>query len=98
MSHEKRTFEFFVLTSRERFMATPKSNFTSPTFTPNSAACFTRVARFAASSSALAGIHPQSTHVPPRPSFSTTAVLRPSCAARIAPTYPAGPPPMKMTS
>src|ERR1043165_4336787 len=30
---------------------------------------------------------------PPMNSFSTTAVFMPSCAARIAATYPPGPPP-----
>jgi hypothetical protein len=79
-------FEFLVLTSRERFIATWKSSFTSPTVTPNSAACVTFVARLAASRSALAGMHPQSTQVPPSPSFSTTATVRPSWALRIAPT------------
>src|SRR4029078_10562886 len=43
-------------------------------------------------------MHPHRTHVPPRPSRSITAVERPSCPHRIAPTYPAGPPPMKITS
>src|SRR5215218_2044665 len=43
-------------------------------------------------------MQPQSTQVPPSPSRSTTAVLSPSWAARIAPTYPAGPPPRKITS
>src|SRR2546423_84031 len=43
-------------------------------------------------------MQPQMTHVPPSASRSTTAVLRPSWAQRIAPTYPAGPPPMKIAS
>src|SRR5688500_8321565 len=43
-------------------------------------------------------MHPQSTQVPPRPSRSTTAVERPSWPHRMAPTYPAGPPPRKITS
>src|SRR5689334_20314136 len=43
-------------------------------------------------------MHPHRTHVPPRPSRSITAVERPSCPHRIAPTYPAGPPPRKITS
>src|SRR5438270_4564004 len=43
-------------------------------------------------------MHPQRTHVPPRPSRSMTAVERPSWAHRMAPTYPAGPPPRKITS
>ena len=41
----------------------------------------------ACSSSALVGMQPQLRHVPPRTGArSTTAVLRPSCAARIAAT------------
>src|SRR5579862_3854372 len=43
-------------------------------------------------------MQPQSTQVPPKPSRSTTATASPSCAARMAPTYPAGPPPTKITS
>jgi hypothetical protein len=78
--------EFWLLTARERFIATPKSSFTSPGVTPNSGAFFIFSASKDASRSALAGMHPQSTQVPPSPSRSTTAVLRPSWAARIAPT------------
>src|SRR5690348_16206455 len=43
-------------------------------------------------------MQPQSTHVPPKPSRSTIAAESTSWAQRIAPTYPAGPPPMKITS
>ncbi len=90
--------EFCVLTARERFIATPRSSLTSPGVTPNSGAFFIFSANAAASSIALAGMHPHRTHVPPSPSRSTTAVLSPSWAQRIAPTYPAGPPPRKITS
>src|SRR5689334_21372264 len=44
-------------------------------------------------------MHPTFTHVPPSVlSISTHTVESPSCAARIAPTYPPGPPPMMTTS
>src|SRR5215207_9053324 len=43
-------------------------------------------------------MHPQLRQMPPRCSRSTTAVLNPSCAARIAVTYPPGPAPMTMMS
>src|SRR5687767_7666981 len=43
-------------------------------------------------------MQPQRTQVPPSPSRSTTATDIPSWAQRMAPTYPAGPPPMKITS
>src|SRR5216684_948 len=53
----------------------------------------------ACSSRALVGMHPQSRHVPPSAfCFSTTATLRPSCAARMAATYPPVPAPITMTS
>src|ERR1041384_4283219 len=43
-------------------------------------------------------MHPTLTQTPPSLSRSMTAVDRPSCAARIAQTYPPGPPPTMMTS
>src|SRR5688572_14845424 len=43
-------------------------------------------------------MHPQFRQMPPRCSRSTQAVFRPSCAARIAVTYPPGPPPTTMMS
>src|ERR1044071_2180885 len=43
-------------------------------------------------------MHPMLTHTPPSLSRSTTAVVRPSWAARMAQTYPAGPPPRMMMS
>src|SRR5712691_5740839 len=53
---------------------------------------------YAECSSALVGMQPMFTHTPPSFSCSTTAVLSPSCAQRMAQTYPAGPPPRTMTS
>src|SRR6185437_16328580 len=49
-------------------------------------------------SSALVGMQPQLRQMPPRCSRSTTAVFIPSCAARIAATYPPGPPPSTIRS
>src|SRR6478672_5176404 len=43
-------------------------------------------------------MQPMFTQTPPSLSRSTTAVLRPSWAARMAQTYPAGPPPITITS
>src|SRR2546430_3255055 len=47
---------------------------------------------------ALVGMQPRTTHVPPRRCFSTMAVRAPSWAARMAATYPPGPPPITATS
>ena len=48
---------------------------------------------------ALEGIHPTLRQVPPRVEyFSIMAVLKPSCAQRIADTYPPGPEPIMTTS
>ncbi len=49
-------------------------------------------------SNALVGMHPQLRQMPPRCSRSITTVERPSCAARIAATYPPGPAPITATS
>ena len=52
----------------------------------------------AARNKALVGMQPQFRQMPPRCSFSTTQADRPSCAARMAATYPPGPPPTTTTS
>src|SRR5438874_548285 len=44
------------------------------------------------------GMQPRCRQVPPTFSFSTTATLSPNWAPRMAPTYPAEPPPMTATS
>src|SRR5579884_2135048 len=49
-------------------------------------------------SSTLVGMQPTCRQVPPTFSRSTIAVRWPSCVARIAPTYPAGPPPIPTRS
>src|SRR5438132_5448056 len=46
----------------------------------------------------LVGMQPRWRQVPPTFSFSMTATLSPSWAPRMAPTYPAEPPPMTATS
>jgi len=46
----------------------------------------------------LRGNAPPVVASPPARSISTQATFLPSCAARMAPTYPAGPPPMTMRS
>src|SRR3954469_9669988 len=49
-------------------------------------------------SSAFEGMHPTLRHTPPQYLSSTTATLLPSCAARMAATYPPGPAPRTTTS
>src|SRR3954468_2713096 len=49
-------------------------------------------------SNALLGMHPTLRQTPPQYFSSTIAVVRPSCAARIAATYPPGPAPKTTTS
>ena len=52
-----------------------------------------------ACNSAFDGMHPILRQVPPSVAFfSTTATFMPSCAARIAQTYPPGPVPMTTRS
>src|SRR3954463_3899840 len=71
----------------------------SPIVTPHSFTFWTIFSACACSSSALVGMHPQRRHVPPSAfCFSTTATFKPSCAARMAATYPPVPAPITMTS
>src|SRR5205823_10842029 len=49
-------------------------------------------------SSALVGMHPQFKHTPPGRSSSIAATDNPSCAQRMAETYPPGPVPTTTTS
>src|SRR5688572_18052582 len=65
---------------------------------PKSPARSTRWSTSALRSSALVGMHPQFRHTPPGRSSSTAATERPSCAHRIAATYPPGPVPTTATS
>ncbi len=65
---------------------------------PRSAAPRMSSTRFAAAMSAFDGMHPQFRQTPPSDSFSTSAVRLPSCASRMAATYPPGPPPITTAS
>src|SRR5688572_4841374 len=66
---------------------------------PHSFAACAIFSACACSSNALVGMQPQIRQVPPSVfCFSTTATLRPSCAARIAATYPPVPAPITTTS
>ncbi len=86
-------------TVRLRPMTLEKSWETLPVFTPQSPASWAaQWYSSAACSSALVGIQPQLRQTPPSLSRSTHATRMPSCAARIAPTYPAGPPPITTRS
>ena len=81
-------------------MAAGRSTSTEPSLMPCSAAwCRAKASCSEEWSSALLGMQPTLRQVPPRVGrFSTSATLRPSCAARNAQTYPPGPAPMTMRS
>ena len=66
--------------------------------TPNSAARRAVESTSAPAIRVLVGMQPTLRQVPPKNSFSTSAVLRPLCPARIAATYPPGPAPITQTS
>src|SRR4051812_774082 len=71
----------------------------SPSVKPHSFQSWAILSECACSSSAFVGMQPQFRQVPPRTGArSTTAVRRPSCAARIAATYPPVPDPITTTS
>src|SRR3954471_24910458 len=80
-------------TARDRFTTFPRSKRDSTGSNPKSVRWCSRWLISLVRSSALVGIQPQFRQMPPRCSRSTTAVFMPSCAARIAATYPPGPPP-----
>jgi hypothetical protein len=70
-----------------------------PMVRPHSCQFCATLSAWACSSSALVGMQPQLRHVPPSTGArSTTAVRSPSCAARIAATYPPVPDPITTTS
>ncbi len=74
-----------------------QSGLISPsTVMPNDAALLQSAYTCALLTSALVGMQPQLRHTPPMSARSTTR--RPSCAARMAATYPPGPLPMMMIS
>src|SRR5689334_1146440 len=70
-----------------------------PSVRPHSFQSFAIFSAWACSRSAFVGIQPQFKHVPPTTGArSTTAVRKPTCAARIAATYPPVPEPITTTS
>ena len=73
-------------TARERFTTLARSNVASTGANPYSGKWCSRWLISELRSSALVGMQPQFRQMPPRCSRSTTAVFRPSCAARIAAT------------
>src|SRR3989442_10104653 len=75
-----------------------RSTATLSTVSPSSRGSFRCSRSSAVCSMAFVGMHPMCRQVPPTFSRSTSATLSPSCAARIAPTYPPGPLPMTMRS
>src|SRR5687767_2077821 len=66
---------------------------------PNlSRSCLKMCTNSALRSSAFEGMQPTFRQTPPQYCFSTTATFRPSCAARMAATYPPVPAPITTTS
>jgi len=76
----------WLATARLRLTILPMSKLTSLALKPNSPRRWSRWAISDVRSSALVGMQPQLRQIPPSCSRSTTAVLRPSWAARIAAT------------
>ncbi len=88
---------FFTTPSlKARSLAT--STVGSPARIPRPAAARMSSTRFPAAMKALDGIHPQFRQTPPSDSLSTSAVFFPSCASRMAATYPPGPAPITTAS
>ena len=85
-------------TLRDLLTKSGKSTATSPTVIPKNFISSIEWRNSAARSNAFVGIQPQFKQIPPRCSRSTTTAFRPSWAARIAATYPPGPPPITAIS
>src|SRR3989441_3902364 len=81
-----------------RFSTTGQSTWRPSVFRPRAAAVWIWCASSEEWRNDLVGMQPRCRQVPPTFSFSMTATLSPSWAPRIAPTYPAEPPPMTATS
>ncbi len=83
-----------------RFWIAPQFSETPAVFSsPSSMPSFTWSKTSALNSKALVGMQPTCRQVPPRNgSFSMRAAFSPSCPARMAAVYPAGPLPMMATS
>src|SRR5712691_1053184 len=81
-----------------RFSTTGQSTWKPSVFRPRAAAVWIWCASSEECRNDLVWMQPRCRQVPPTFSFSITATLSPSWAPRIAPTYPAEPPPMTATS
>ena len=86
-----------ALTWRERACVGPNFMVASPSMPYLSLSCARTCASSAFLSSALDGMQPTFRQTPPQYLSSTTATDWPSCAARIAATYPPGPAPSTNT-
>ena len=87
-----------ALTLRDRACVGSKAIVASPVMPKTSFSWFSTCASSALRSSAFDGMQPTLRQTPPQYFFSITATDLPSCAARMAATYPPGPAPRTMTS
>ena len=85
-------------TPRERSTTALRSISALPTVMPKSLAWSIKCLTSAERNKALVGMHPQLRQIPPKFSRSTTAAFSPNWLARIAATYPPGPPPITTRS
>ena len=88
----------WVTTRRLRSCAGPRSYVTFSAMIPCRSPSFISLTRSALVRSALVGMQPMLRQTPPRWRSSTHATFIPSCAARIAATYPPGPLPTTIRS
>src|SRR5258708_8095324 len=91
-------FESCCATFLDRSTILAASNFRLSALNPNSPKLCIRCQISEERSSAFVGMQRQLRQMPPSRSRSTIAVFKPSCAARMAQTYPPGPLPTTMTS
>ncbi len=88
----------FFTTSFLNWRSLARSTLGASTRMPRSAAPRISSTRFAAAMRAFDGMQPQLRQTPPSAPFSTSAVFFPSCASRMAATYPPGPAPTTTAS
>ena len=88
----------FFMTASLNSRSFAMSTLGASTRMPRSAAPRMSSTRFAAAMSAFDGMQPQLRQTPPSDSFSTSATFLPSCASRMAATYPPGPAPITTAS
>ena len=76
----------------------PKSKEAVPNSTPYLDACRPESYSFAEYNNVFVGIHPSFKHTPPKLRFSNNRTCKPPAASFSAAVYPAGPPPIIITS